>query len=718
MRTLRILIPSALVLVWLVAAGIGGPYFGRIDEVSNNDQTAYLPSSADATTVQQRLTDFLGDDTVPAIVIFVADSELDDGQLDDLRAVVDGLAEVPGVDDEISPLLPSEDGLAVEVFVPIDADADLGEAVMALREHLTTGLPDGVTVHVTGPAGFSADLVDAFAGIDGLLLGVALAAVGIILVIVYRSVLLPIMVLMTSTFALCVALLVNWLLANADILILTGQTQGILFILVIGAATDYALLYTSRYREELTIHQDRLVATKKAWRGSVEPIVASGGTVIAGLLCLLLSDLKSNSSLGPVAAIGIATAIVSALTLLPSMLLLAGRVAFWPRMPRFDKDHGEEIVPTGAYARVGSFVDRHARAVWIVVLLVLLAGAAGVTQLRADGVAQSDLIIGGSDARDGQLVQAEHFPGGSGSPVYLIVAEEDLQEVADRLLAHDGIDSVSVTAEDSPSGTAPITDEGIQPLGPPGTPAPDPTVSQGEVLLQATLADAADSQGAEQVIRDLRAELDGQALIGGVTATDVDTIDASIHDRTIIIPIVLVVIAAILMVLLRAVVIGLVLLFTTVVSFATALGVSALIFNHLLDLPGADPAVPLYGFVFLVALGVDYNIFLMTRVREETIHHGTRTGLVRGLSITGGVITSAGLVLAATFAALAVIPILFLLQLAVIVALGVLMDTFIVRTLLVPALSLEIGRAIWWPSKLVSAERPAHARAPEHADPE
>ncbi|HIT76508.1 MAG TPA: MMPL family transporter, partial [Candidatus Avipropionibacterium avicola] len=262
------------------------------------------------------------------------------------------------------------------------------------------------------------------------------------------------------------------------------------------------------------------------------------------------------------------------------------------------------------------------------------------------------------------------------------------------------------------------TEDGIQPLGPPGTPAPDPTVSDGDVLLQATLADAADSEAAEHVIRDLRTELDGQALIGGVTATDVDTIDASIHDRTIIIPVVLVVIALILMVLLRAVVIGLVLLFTTVVSFATALGVSALIFNHLLDLPGADPAVPLYGFVFLVALGVDYNIFLMTRVREETIRHGTRTGLVRGVAITGGVITSAGLVLAATFAALAVIPILFLLQLAVIVALGVLMDTFIVRTLLVPAMSLEIGRAIWWPSKLARAERPAHARAPEHADPE
>ncbi|WP_229116134.1 MMPL family transporter [Parenemella sanctibonifatiensis] len=714
MPLLRVLVPALVVLAWLAGAAVGGPYFGRVSEVSTNDQTAYLPASADATRVQERLTDFLGDDTVPAIVVVVSQSPLTEDQLAQLQATVEDIAQVPGVDTGTSAVIPSEDGRAAQVFVPLDSDSDIGETVEVLRERLQGDVPTGLTVHVTGPAGFAADLGEAFSGIDGLLLGVALAAVAIILVVVYRSILLPIFVLATSTFALCVALLINWWLAKAEILVLTGQTQGILFILVIGAATDYALLYTARFREELITQPDRWTATKRAWRGSVEPIIASGGTVIAGLLCLLLSDLGSNRSLGPVAAIGIATAIVSALTLLPSLLLLSGRVAFWPRTPHHDPNRAEDARPQGGYARVGRFVDGHRRLVSVAVIALLLAGAAGLTQLRADGVPQSELVLGESDAREGQIALGEHFPGGSGTPVQVIAAEADLQVVADRLLDQDGIASVAVATADSPSGTAPVTAEGIQPLGPPGTPAPAPTVADGDVLLQATLSVPADGARAEEVVRQLRVELAGQALVGGQTATDVDTIDASIHDRNVIIPVVLAVIAIILMILLRAIVVGVILLVTTVLSFATALGVSALIFNAL-GLPGADPAVPLYSFVFLVALGVDYNIFLMTRVREESLHHGSHAGILRGLAITGGVITSAGLVLAATFAALAVIPVLFLLQLAIIVALGVLMDTFIVRTLLVPALSLDLGRRIWWPSQLSRADSASESAAEDPA---
>jgi len=269
------------------------------------------------------------------------------------------------------------------------------------------------------------------------------------------------------------------------------------------------------------------------------------------------------------------------------------------------------------------------------------------------------------------------------------------------LLANDGVDAVAVTASDSPSGTAPVTVDGITAVGPPGTPAPDPTVADGRVLLQATLTDAADSDAAAETVRELRAELaDLDALVGGVTATSIDTNDASIHDRNLIIPVILVVIMLILMMLLRSILAPVLLILSTVLSFGTALGVSALVFDGIFAFPGADPAVPLYGFVFLVALGIDYNIFLMTRVREESIAHGAREGVLRGLSITGGVITSAGLVLAATFAALSVIPILFLVQLAFIVAFGVLLDTFVVRSLLVPALAYDLGKRIWWPSKL------------------
>ncbi|MCT2224006.1 MMPL family transporter [Microbacterium paraoxydans] len=707
---LRVFLPVALILVWLAGASFGGPLFGKVDEVSSNDQTTYLPESADATTVQQLLGEFTDSDAIPAIAVFTSEEELTPSELEAISDAVADAPDVEGVADDVSPALPSEDGRAVQAFIPIDGDAELSDATTALGDELRAAVPDGITVYITGPAGFTADLAAGFAGIDGLLLGVALLAVLVILVLVYRSFLLPLVVLSTSLFALCVALLVVWWLAKWEILLLSGQTQGILFILVIGAATDYALLFVARFREELRVSQDKGVALLAAWKGSVEPIVASGGTVIAGLLCLLLSDLKSNSTLGPVAAIGIVFAMLSALTLLPSLLLLFGRAVFWPRRPRFEpevvaEEHGMRT--TGLWARLSGLIKKRPRVIWIATTLVLLAGAAGVTQLDAQGVPQSDLVLGASEARDGQVALGEHFPGGSGSPVSVIVDEDNLQDAADVLLANDGIDGVTVTAADSPSGSAPVTADGITAVGPPGTPAPEPTTVDGQVLLQATLTDAADSAAAASTVRELRGELDDLgAVVGGVTATSIDTNDASIHDRNLIIPVILVVIMIILMLLLRSILAPVLLILTTVLSFGTAMGVSALVFNGIFDFPGADPAVPLYGFVFLVALGIDYNIFLMTRVREESKQHGTREGILRGLSITGGVITSAGLVLAATFAALSVIPILFLVQLAFIVAFGVLLDTFVVRSLLVPALAYDIGKPIWWPSKLWRRGRP------------
>ncbi|SJM65299.1 hypothetical protein FM112_10840 [Gulosibacter sp. 10] len=704
------LVPALLILLWLAGAGVGGPYFGKVSEVSSNDQTAYLPDSADATRVQLLLPEFSDSDAIPAVVVFVGEEALDDEALDAIGAAVDRAAEIDGVAADVSPVLPSEDGLAAQAFLPIDSDAEIGDVVAAVHDALNADLPEGVAASVTGPAGFSADLIAGFAGIDGLLLGVALLAVLVILVLVYRSLLLPIAVLSTSMFALCVALLTVWWLAKAEVLLLSGQTQGILFILVIGAATDYSLLYVARYREELRQTTDKGLATRNAVRGTLEPILASGGTVIAGLLCLLLSDLKSNSTLGPVASIGIVFAMLAALTLLPSILFLFGRAAFWPRRPEYrPQADPHAVADRGLWARTARLISARPRVVWLATSGVLVLGALAATQLDADGVPQSDLVLGESEARDGQVALGEHFPQGSGSPVYVLLPESELDDAAQLLLGHEGLDAVSIAAADSPSGTAPVTEAGIEAAGPPGTPAPEPTVVDGQVLLQATLADAADSDAAADTVRALRAELAGtspDALVGGVTATAVDTNDASIHDRNLIIPIVLVVITLILMLLLRALVAPVLLILTTVLSFGTAMGVSALVFNGVLDLPGADPAVPLYGFVFLVALGIDYNIFLMTRVREESLEHGTRQGVLRGLTITGGVITSAGVVLAATFAALSVIPILFLVQLAFIVAFGVLLDTFVVRTLLVPALVYDLGRRAWWPSRLARRSTP------------
>lgn len=707
---LRVLIPTVLILVWFAAFGAGGASFGALSDVVENEQAQFLPDDAESTKVLDLQSGFRSADVIPAIVVYARAGGLTD---DDTEAIADDAAafeDVAGVaTDGVSPPVPSEDGEAVSVFVQVDSSAEVDVTVEGIREHIADTAGDGLEAAVTGPAGFTADLSAAFAGIDGLLLLVAFAAVFIILVVVYRSPLLPVIVLGTSLTALCASVLTVVALARADILVLNGQTQGILFILVIGAATDYSLLYIARYREALQRYERRWDATWAALRGAWEPIVASGATVIAGLLMLLVSELTSNKILGPVSAIGIVFAVLSAMTLLPALMLWAGRAAFWPVRPGFGVvpvDEEPAVGRRGAWPKVARLIARRPRVTWIVSTLVLAVMALGMTQLDADGVPSSEFVLGESQARDGQTILGEHFPGGSGTPAVVIAPEDRLQEVAGVLRATDGVESVAVVSAGSPSGSLPVTEDGVQPLGPPGSPAGEPTVVDGRVQLDATLAYASDSDEAERVVAELRGELaavsgaDAPVLVGGASAIALDTKDSSIRDRNLIIPLVLVVILVILMLLLRSIVAPLLLIGTVVLSFAAALGVSALVFDEVFRFPGADPVVPLFGFVFLVALGVDYNIFLMTRVREESARHGTREGVLRGLVVTGGVITSAGLVLAATFAALGVLPILFLAQISFIVAFGVLLDTFLVRSLLVPALSYDIGRAIWWPSKL------------------
>lgn len=739
---LRVLIPTVLILIWFALFGAGGAAFGTISDVQQNDQASFLPASAEATEVNELQDAFRDSDNVPAIVIVATDdgTELTDGQLADIEALRDDVLDVEGVvADETSPVIPSEDGEAAQFVAsvaPGEGEEGSGATVEEMRLLLEEAAIEGTTSAVTGPAGFTADLSEAFSGIDGLLLLVALSAVLVILVVVYRSPLLPIIVLFTSLTALTASVFTVVQLAKADLLLLSGQTQGILFILVIGAATDYALLYIARYREALVVHERKWDATWAALKGSWEPIAASAGTVIVALLILLASELNSNKILGPVAAIGIVFALLAALTLLPALLLWAGRVAFWPRrirraeaVPAAAADaHGRhadagvgarEAGERGLWGATGRLIARRPRTVWILSTLVLVVMSLGLVRLEADGVPSSEFILGESQARDGQELVSEHFPGGSGTPAVVIGPEENLQAMADVALDTAGVASVAVLSADSPAGSAPVTEDGVQAFGPPGTPAPEPTVIDGNVLLQVTLDDPADSAGAEAAVVELRAGLDqvgDEVLVGGPTAVALDTNEAAVNDQRLIIPLVLLAILVILMLLLRAVVAPVILIASVVLSFAAALGVSALVFEYVFGFPGADPSVPLFGFVFLVALGVDYNIFLMTRVREEAMVHGTREGILRGLRLTGGVITSAGLVLAATFAALGVLPILFLAQISFIVAFGVLLDTFLVRTLLVPAASYDIGRAIWWPSRLAKEER-AHGVHAAPAEP-
>ena len=622
--------------------------------------------------------------------------------------------------------------------------------------------------------------------------------------------------LLTSVGALCGAIITVYFLAQQGWIDLSGQTQGIMSIVVIGAATDYGLLYTARFREALHHTTSRWTATRMAWKGTVPAVLASGTTVIAGLLCLLFSALTSNRGVGPATAMGVVFAILAGLTLLPALLALFGRVALWPQMPRVDENpetHEQAMNPydhKGLWPSVARLVDRRSRAVWLVCAVVLGAAAVGASQLDADGVPQSEFVLGESEARDGLAVIERHFPGGAGDPVYVLTPQEDAQAVAEQLSQDDDVASVAFTAQDSPNGTLPyptpqggplanagptvsngdvliqatltyasdseeaqatvtrLRDDlaGITPdakIGgttavqdpvyvlapqedaqavaerlsqdddvasvaftaqdsPNGTlpyPTPQggplanagPTVSNGDVLIQATLTYASDSEEAQATVTRLRDDLAGitpDAKIGGTTAVQVDTIAASERDRALIIPILLAVILLILMVLLRSILMPVLLIATTVLSFFSALGVATLVF-HLMDINQADPTVPLFSFVFLVALGIDYNIFLMSRVREEVVTAGHRKGVLAGLITTGGVITSAGIVLAATFAALAVLPILFLVQLAIIVTTGVLMDTIIVRSLLVPALALDIGPRSWWPSRVGT---PGKHRAP------
>jgi RND superfamily putative drug exporter len=688
-RWIRIVAPLILVLIWLGVSGVGGPTFGTISQVTNNDQASYLPSSAESTQVQADLKKYFPSDTVPAIIVYARTSGLTP---DDTRSVaerVTALGDVDGVGTVIGPI-PSTDGQALEVFVPVKSSADAKTVVADIRTTAIDGVPSGLTSYTTGPAALGVDFGAAFGGIDGILLLVALLAVFVILLVVYRSLLLPILVLLTSVFALTGSILIVYLLAKNGVITVTGQSQGILSILALGAATDYSLLLVARFREALVSHETSWAAMRVAYRAAVEPIVASGATVILGVLCLLLSGLNSNRGLGPVAAIAIAFSLLAALTALPALLVLCGRAAFWPFRPKYVEpvEGVTAVKPARVWGAVGRLVSRRPRTVWIVSVLLLGAASLGLLQLQANGVPQTQLLLTQADSIDGQKLLAKHFDAGSGSPVYIVAKESE----ADRVVA---------LAQKTRDVDGAVVYTGAS--GAPGAPVAPAKVVDGRVLIEATLTVQADSSAAQTVVKTLRNELpaiDASTKVGGVTALALDTDDAATQDLRVIIPAVLLVVLIVLMLLLRSIVAPLLLIGTVVLSYAATMGVSALVFNHLFHFPGADPSVPLFGFVFLVALGVDYNIFLMTRAREESLQRGTRAGIVRGLEATGGVITAAGIVLAATFSALQVIPILFLVQISFIVAFGVLLDTILVRSLLVPALSYDIGRRIWWPSKL------------------
>jgi RND superfamily putative drug exporter len=665
-----------VLVLWLVLTAVAAPLAGGLTDQQDNEIASWLPGDAESTReLERRLELGSSPDTIPAVVVYERAAGLtaadDDAVADDARS----FAQLRDLDGEIIGPIPAEDGQAAQIIVPLDGGPAGWEAIAPIvddmRAEMSDG-PDGLAAYVTGPAGNAADSSEAFAGIDGTLLFAALGVVILILLVTYRSPVLWMLPIFSAVIALFCAQAVVYLLARYADLTVNAQSASILTVLVVGAGTDYALLLVARYREELRLHADRHEAMTEAVHRAGPAVLASGGTVILGMLCLTAANMNSTRGLGPVAAIGVGVSLLVLMTLLPALLVICGRWVFWPVRPSLGS---AEPSATGLWARVGAWIRPRPRAVWIVTSVLLATASIGLFGLNSKGLTQADSFRGTPESIAGEAVAARHFAAAAGNPVYVLAGADSADAVANAVAGTDGVSGVA-----------------------------DPQIVGEAALIEASLSDAADSDAAYATIERLRVTLDdvddGEALVGGNTAVNLDVQTASQRDNKVIIPLIMLVVLVVLGLLLRALVAPLILIATVVLSYGAALGISALIFDRTLGVSTTDSSFPLFVFVFLVALGIDYNIFLMTRVREEAFDHGTRRAALIGLAATGGVITSAGLVLAATFAVLGTLPLTFLTQLGIAVALGVLLDTIIVRSVLVTALTLDVGRWMWWPSRL------------------
>ena len=674
------------VAFWIIVVGLLFGPASKLPDVLNNEAASWLPEDAQSTRVVAQIADFQSTNEFPAVVIYERPSGITPADLAAVTAQVPRFnALEPVKRDAVGPI-PSRDSQALQVIVPVDAGEDgwdsLGTTVTQMRD-AAKDTPAGLSMHITGPVGYAADSSEAFAGIDGKLLYSAMAVVIVILLITYRSPILWLVPVLSAGTALFVAQGVIYFLADGEALTVNAQSSGILTVIVFGAGTDYALLLVARYREELRRHEDRHEAMAFALHRAGPAIFASGATVIAGMLCLLFATMSSTKGLGPVAAIGIAVGLLVMLTLLPALLVVLGRWVFWPLRPTYGSvDHTRD----GIWARTGGRIARAPRRIWVVTSLVLAIATLGALQLNAVGLSNKDSYYTTPPSVVGEEIAAKHFPAGTGSPVLVLTNEGTASAVRSAVERVEGVQDVT------------------------------PTVSRnGRALVQATLDDAPDSDAATATLDRIREEIaaipGADAIAGGDTATRADTLRASAQDNTRIIPVILAVVLLILVLLLRAIIAPLVLVATVVLSFGAAIGLSALVFRHAFGFAGADSSLPLFVFVFLVALGIDYNIFLMTRVHEEAKQVGTQRGALIGLAATGGVITSAGLVLAGTFAVLATLPIVAFAEIGFAVALGVMLDTLVVRLVLVTALNLDIGGRMWWPSRLARDDRALSERA-------
>jgi putative drug exporter of the RND superfamily len=676
-RTAKFVVVAVFLLLSIPVASLSG----KFEKAQKNETSSFLPGKAESVKALDKIKQYPGGELAPAVIVFARAGGLTAAD----RARIEGTVQKLNTDRpklvlEAQPPIFSQDGEAAIITQPVQPGEGQSDAFEHAAQHIrdTAGESSGgLTVKTTGAAGFSLDAIKVFGNINGTLLLAAALIVLVLLIIIYRSPIFWVIPFFTVLLAESAARGFGYLLAEAGVTI-NGQSGGILPVLVFGAGTDYALLLVSRYREELRRHEDKHEAMAIALRSAGPAIFASGLTVIAALLTLSIAEVNGTAGLGPIGAMGVLLAMISMLTLLPALLTICGRRWFWPRIPHVGEIGVDET--HGTWRRVGDRIDARPRAVWVTGTLILALLALNLVNLDT-GLTSGNSFRGEVESVQGQHVVAAHFPAGASAPTDVVVPDRSrAAAVASALQAQTEIVSQVSKPIDGPPG---VRFSVVLRNDPYSTTSLDQVPELRRVVKQA---------GGES------------ALVGGPTAQEYDLRQSATRDNRVIIPVTLVVVFFILAALLRALLAPLLLVLSVIASFAAALGAGVFVSDVIFGFPGLDPSLPLLCFVFLVALGIDYNIFLMARVREETLRYGTREGTLRGLAVTGAVITGAGIVLAGTFGTLAVLPLVFLTEIGFIVAFGVLLDTFVVRSLIVPALVIDVGRRVWWPSRLAHAE--------------
>ncbi|MFE0425846.1 MMPL family transporter [Streptomyces sp. NPDC058953] len=681
-RRRRRALPWAVVLLWLAVVAVVLPFAGKMEEVQRDNIVDYLPADADSTQVARIEQSLPGGETTEVVLVYGRDGGL---RPEDRAAVERQAASFAAEHRLVTPPkpVPSADGTTLMVPIASNEPGNEEERRLAFVEDVRAAFSGtgGLTVDVGGPAALESDMDEVFSSIDGTLMIATVAVVTILLILTYRSPFLWLVPLVTVGVAALLTRGVIYGLVQGFDLTVTSQSAGVMTVLVFGAGTDYALLLIARYREELRRHPRPYDAMAAALRGCGPAVLASSGTVAAGLLCLLAADLNSARGLGPVGAVGVVAALVAMLTLLPALLVLLGRRVFWPLIPA----HGTEP-PRGRslFAAMGSSAGRRPLAVLVTGGVVLGALALGAFNLPG-GIKTEDSFTEKPESVVAMQRLADAFPDRSSRPIAVIAPTDRADEVAAKARARDGVAAVE-------RGRS----------------------AEGWTEIAVFADDAPQSAGETATIKGLRADLGGTAHVGGESAQEIDLAATNERDLKVVIPLVLGAVLLILVVLLRSVVAALVLGAAVVAVWGAAWGLGGLVFEPLFGFQGVDRGIPLLSFVFLVALGVDYGIFLMHRMREEALAGAepAEAALI-ALRTTGGVIASAGVVLAATFAVLMSLPLVPLVEMGFLVAVGVLLDTFLVRTYLVTSASLLLGRAVWWPGALYR-RRPAAVTSTGH----